>query len=380
LKSAKKVYYWSPSLVNIATNRSVVNSAYSLNKYGNFYKCSIFNFFNEFKQYETFINNNNINLINFLSEKFCKLLPRHGKVKSRFSFILIFLFSFFPLKNLLKKDQPDFFIIHLITSLPLILLILFNFKTKFILRISGLPRMNIIRKFIWKIALKKIYIVTCPTKSTYSYIKKLNIIDTDKIQLLYDPVINIKEINNKKKENNVNFENYYLSVGRLTNQKNFLFLCKAFKELVKENKNFKLLIAGEGEQKKLINSFIKKNNLQDNIILLNHIKNIFPYFVKAKAFILSSLWEDPGFVLVEAAFCRTLVLTNNSEPGPKELIKNEINGIVYEKDNINSFKEKLNLLMNHKNINFLKLNNLKSIKKFTIFNHFKVLNSLLLNN
>ena len=229
-------------------------------------------------------------------------------------------------------------------------------------------------------SIKKIYIVTCPTKSTYSYIKKLNIIDTDKIQLLYDPVINIKEINNKKKENNVNFENYYLSVGRLTNQKNFLFLCKAFKELVKENKNFKLLIAGEGEQKKLINSFIKKNNLQDNIILLNHIKNIFPYFVKAKAFILSSLWEDPGFVLVEAAFCRTLVLTNNSEPGPKELIKNEINGIVYEKDNINSFKEKLNLLMNHKNINFLKLNNLKSIKKFTIFNHFKVLNSLLLNN
>ena len=380
MKTLKKVYYWSPSLVNIATNRSVVNSAYSLHKYGTSYECSIFNFFNEFKQYEKFINNNNINLINFFSEKFCNFLPRHGKIKSRFSFILIFLVSFFPLKNLIKKEQPDFFIIHLITSLPLILLILFNFKTKFILRISGFPRMNIIRKFIWKIAFKKIHIVTCPTSSTYNYIKKLNIIDSDKIQLLCDPVINIREINNKIKENNVNYDNYYLSVGRLTNQKNFLFLCKAFKDLVKENSSFKLLIAGDGEQKKLISNFIKKNNLEKNIILLNHVKNIFPYFVKAKAFILSSLWEDPGFVLIEAAVCRTLVLTNNSEPGPKELVKNEINGIVYDTDNISSFKEKLNLLINYKNTNILKLNNLKSVRKYTIFSHFRVLDSLLISN
>ena len=54
--------------------------------------------------------------------------------------------------------------------------------------------------------------------------------------------------------------------------------------------------------KKKIKNFINKNNLKDNIILLGYIDNIYPYFYKAKGFILTSLWEDPGFVLVEAFF------------------------------------------------------------------------------
>ena len=42
----------------------------------------------------------------------------------------------------MKNKKPDFFIIHLITSLPLILLNLINTKTKMILRISGFPKLN----------------------------------------------------------------------------------------------------------------------------------------------------------------------------------------------------------------------------------------------
>ena len=43
-----------------------------------------------------------------------------------------------------------------------------------------------------------------------------------------------------------------------------------------------------------LKNFIKKNNLEKNIILAGYKENIFPYFKKAKAFILPSLWEDPG--------------------------------------------------------------------------------------
>ena len=35
-----------------------------------------------------------------------------------------------------------------------------------------MPRMNILRKLLWKIALKKVYNVTCPTMNTLNYIKK----------------------------------------------------------------------------------------------------------------------------------------------------------------------------------------------------------------
>ena len=60
--------------------------------------------------------------------------------------------------------------------------------------------MNLFRKIFWKITLKKIHLITCPTKNTLEYMKSLNLVDSSKIKLLYDPVLNIKEINKKKKD------------------------------------------------------------------------------------------------------------------------------------------------------------------------------------
>ena len=373
----KKIYYWSPFISHIATIRAAINSASSLLRYSSNYDCYLFNFFGEFNIYKTEIEKKNINLLNYYKTNLAKYLPYRGKINSRLSFIIIFILGFFPLKKILKTNKPDFLIIHLISSLPLILLILFNFDTKFILRISGFPKMNFFRKFLWKLAFNKIHIITCPTENTLNYMKKLNLTDSSKIKLLYDPVLIVKEINRKKKQENLKFKNYFLSVGRLTRQKNFLFLCKAFKKIVDQNKNYKLVIAGEGEDKNKLKNFIDKNNLNNNIILLGHVENIYPYFVNSNGFILSSLWEDPGFVLVEAAFCRKLVLTSNSWPGPVELIKDSYNGIIYENNNINSFIEKFDLLINYKDKKLLKLNNLKNIKKFTIFNHYKSFDKLL---
>ena len=92
------------------------------------------------------IKQNEIELID-LNFKYFKILPKRGFLGSRFSYMIIFLLSFFPLIFLLKKEQPNKIILHLITSLPLTLLNLFKFKTDFILRISGYPKLNILRKF-----------------------------------------------------------------------------------------------------------------------------------------------------------------------------------------------------------------------------------------
>ena len=373
-----KIFYWSPFLVPIATPKAVVNSAKALQKYGKNYDCSIINFFGEFNSFQEDLKIRNIKLVNFFNERFIKFLPKHGKLQSRFSFILIFIFSFLPLKKLLSNQKPEYLIVQLITSLPMVLILLFKFRTKFILRISGLPRINFFRKFLWKIALKKFYLVTCPTKATYDYLKSLKIVEDHKIKLLYDPIIEVKTINLKKKE--VNFKEikkYYLAVGRLTKQKNFLFLCKAFHKVVLKYPELKLIIAGEGEDKDSILSYIKKNNLKKNISLIGYVENIFPLMVNAEAFILSSLWEDPGFVLIEAAFCRTLIFSSNCTTGPKEIIKDNVNGILYESSNVESFVDKFDLLISKKYKNNLLLNNLINSKKFSQFNHFKSFQKIL---
>ena len=81
----------------------------------------------------------NFNLIDFL--------PKFGFINSRISYFIIFLFSIFKLHRLLKSDKPDFLIIHLMTFIPLILLSIFKYDTKFILRISGFPKLNFLRSF-----------------------------------------------------------------------------------------------------------------------------------------------------------------------------------------------------------------------------------------
>ena len=346
-------------------------------KFNSNYDSYILNFFGEFNKFINY-KEKKIKFINYYSS-ISNFLPYKGKLKSRLSFLMIFILGFFPLKNILSKNKPDYLIIHLITSLPLMLLLLFRFETKFILRISGYPNMNLFRKIFWKITLKKIHLITCPTKNTFEYMKSLNLVDPSKIKLLYDPVLNIKEINKKKKEH-INLKDYYLSVGRLTKQKNFMFLCEGFKKLVKENNELKLAIAGNGEDDKKIRSFIKKNKLQDNIILLGYVDNIYPYFVNSKGFILTSLWEDPGFVLVEAFFCKKPILSSNSWPGPVELINHLENGFVFENKNLESFIQKFKDFDNYKNQRLITLNGLKSSKKFTLFSHYKNLNKLLSTN
>ena len=380
------IFYWSPFLVPIATPKAVVNSAIALQKYGIKYECSIINFFGEFNFFQKELKEKNIKLINYFNKKLLKILPKHGKLQSRFSFIIIFILSFFPLKKLISNQKPDFLIIHLITSLPLILLIFFKFETKFILRISGLPKLGIFRKFLWKRALSKIYMVTCPTKSTATYIESLGIIDKKKIKTLYDPIIKIGKINiQKKKSINLPFEKseYFFSAGRLTKQKNFLFLCKAIKKITLEMPNFKIIIAGEGEDKHEILSFIKKNDLEKNIFLIGHVQNIFPYIFLSQGFILTSLWEDPGFVLIEAASCRIPVFSSNCPEGPKEIIKDNFNGLLFESNNENdlvkNFK-KFNIMINNdEEKKKLTLNNLILTRQFSLFNHYLKLNKILSN-
>ena len=379
---SKKVYYWSPSLVNIATNRAVINSAYSLGKYKSNYECAIINFFGEFSNFKDEIFKKKINLINHFNNNIYKFFPRHGKIKSRISFILIFIFSFFPLKNILKNHKPEFLVIHLITSLPLLLMMLFDYKTKFILRVSGYPKLGFFRKILWKLAAKKLHMITCPTNGTYDCIKKSNLIESDKIKLLYDPILEIRKFSKKNVLANIDnllIDNFYFAAGRLTKQKNFLFLCKSFNKILKKYPNEKLFIAGEGEDRNKIYEFIEKNRLEKNIILLGIKDNISQYMEKAKGFILSSLWEDPGFVLIEAAMMKTFVLSSNCLNGPNEIIKDNYSGVSFKNDDQENFIEKFNIFynLNKTNNKNLLINNLKGARKFTIFNHYKMLTKIL---
>ena len=128
----------------------------------------------EWDEYLELFKKNNISVINFRFKLF-PYLPKDGFISSRFSYLIIILFSFFPLIKILKKEKPEFIIMHLITSLPIILNNLLKFKTKFILRISGYPKLNFFRKILWKNSSKNLFCVTSPTMDLIRDLKKKEI-------------------------------------------------------------------------------------------------------------------------------------------------------------------------------------------------------------
>jgi len=381
INKKKKITFWSPHISQVATVKAVYNSAKSLKKFSNLeFEPEIIDSFGEWEQIEN--NSLGIKIHKLHSINFIKKISSKGFIFSRIKYILIFIFSFIPLTLYLKNKRPSYFIIHLITSLPLFLNYLFNFKSKIILRISGKPKLNILRYMFWKIVLKKVYKITFPTKETYEYFKSLQITDNSKLFLLYDPVLNINEINFSKKgiiQNQINFDNFYLCIGRLTKQKNFLFIINCFKDLISAKKNLKLLIMGEGEDYKKLKLLIEKYELQKNIFLIGYKKNVNFYLKKAKGFILSSLWEDPGFVLIEAMYANTPIISSDCPSGPKELIGFQ-NGILFKSNSKTDFLKKFKYFedLDKKKIYQMKLNAKKKVRQFTLFYHYKNLRKFIL--
>ena len=131
-----------------------------------------------------------------------------------------------------------------------------------------------------------------------------------------------------------------ISIGRLTKQKNFPFLINSFFKLRKKIKDIKLVIIGSGEEELKLLSLIAKHKLEKYVIMMKYKKNIFNYLSNSIFFVLPSEWEDPGFVLIEAAICNKIILSSNVKNGPIEFIDNEKNGIFFKKNNYENFEKK----------------------------------------
>ena len=378
----KSVYYWSPFLTHVATISAVIESAKSLRKYSKKYEPVIIDACGEFESYKKILINNQINTINLTSFKYFKFLPKNGFFSSRFSYMLIFLFSFIPLYKVIKKKNPDYFICHLITSLPMLLAKLFNFRSKFILRISGLPKFNFFRKFYWKTCGNVFFRITSPTNATINHLQLIKIFDEKKIFLLQDPIIDIQKIEKLKKQKiDPYFEKnqFIVAIGRLTKQKNFKFLISCFQKLIDSQPNLKLVILGDGEEMQNLKKLIHTKNLKNNIFLLGHSQNVFSYLSRAKLFILSSLWEDPGWVLLEAAASNTLILSSDCKNGPSEIIDNNNAGQLYKSDDEQDFINKFNKIisLDKAQINSKKLFAKKKSYSYTKFQHFKNLEEII---
>ena len=375
----KSIFYWSPYLGRVATIRSVLNSMIGLsNLKKKKFKISIINCFGEWNQNIASLKKNNIETIN-LQKKIMFNIDIYGLVLSRFVYFSTFFLTYRKLKNLLIEKKPDYLIVHLLTFIPFILFYNNKFKTKLILRISGKPILSFYRFFLWKLMNRKIHLIFCPTLETKKYLLEKKIFDKKKIQYLPDPILydnDIRRRSTKKVKYKFKKNSYFLSVGRLTKQKNHELLLKA---LYIYDIQEKLLIIGDGELLSYLKKLIRNFSLEKKVKIINYQKNIFDYIKRSKAVIIPSLWEDPGFVMVEAAYLKKTIICSDCPSGPKEFIKNGKGGFLFKSNSMKSLKKAIDRFnkTNKKEI-FQKIKYAKDkCKIYTINNHSKIINNFL---
>ena len=121
----------------------------------------------------------------------------------------------------------------------------------------------------------------------------------------------------------------FSAVGRLEPQKNFPMLIRAFSEFHKREKDYKLVIYGEGRERINIENLIKELHLENSVSLPGRNKDVLNCINDCAAFILSSDYEGMPNALIEA-MCMGMPVISTDCPsgGPREIIENEKNGLL----------------------------------------------------
>jgi glycosyltransferase involved in cell wall biosynthesis len=236
--------------------------------------------------------------------------------------------------------------------------------------INGLPApMRICAKIsnpIMKVVDKKL--VSCVdyiiVNSDFTASRCKKIYGISKTETIY-PGVDINEFPRTPVEK----ENYILCVSFLTKFKNIGLVIKSVFLMKKRGITIKLIIIGDGEEKKNLISLSKKLGLTENVFFTGRIDDrefLFSYYARALCVVFPSIDEPFGIVPIEAQAAWTPVIATKSG-GPMESVVDGESGFLIQPDSLDELVEKLLYLSQNPSIaESMGISGRKNIsKKFT---------------
>lgn len=281
--------------------------------------------------------------------------------------------SFSFLKSL-KKSEADIYHIHLPNPLSVIAWLMIKPKGKLVITYhSDIIKQKFLRFFYYPFLfsfLKRVnkIIVTSPNLIASSYILKHfrnKIVDVPlSISLDEYKIVNKEEIEKIKKRYG---QNYLLAIGRLVKYKGFHYLINAMKYVEKE----KLYIIGEGRLKRELIKLIRKNNLEERIIIIPPVnfEQLKAFFKLSKFFILPSISKNEAFGIVqlEAMYFGKPVISFDLPTGVTYVNKHEKTGIVVKNKTEEELAKAISNLIEDKKLyaNISNYNNQYIVKNYS---------------
>lgn len=139
------------------------------------------------------------------------------------------------------------------------------------------------------------------------------------------------------------------NAGRLTAQKGQKLLLDMAGYLKEEGVDFTLFIAGTGELRTELEAKIRDCGLQDHVFLTGFVEDIGHFMQSIDIFLLSSVWEGFGYVLVEAMLQSKPVICFNITSNP-EIVLDNTTGFLVDYPDMKEFARKVKLLAENKEL------------------------------
>lgn len=175
-------------------------------------------------------------------------------------------------------------------------------------------------------------------------------LDKSSFQTIYNgkniPTIHESEKIELKKKLNISESEKVIGITcQLTEIKYVQNLIKAFGSLSKTEKDLKLVIAGEGDQKEMLVELSKKLNLEDKIIFAGYTDNAFLFAsIYDIATLVSKVEGFPNSIVEYLAVGKAVVVTDVG--GNSEIISDNKNGFLVPFDDEDSLVDKIKILLN----------------------------------
>ena len=149
--------------------------------------------------------------------------------------------------------------------------------------------------------------------------------------------------------------------------KNFTLMLEAFSYSKVFLKEYQLHLMGSGNDSKFIQQKIEELNLSDYVEIFPFKQNPYNEVREAKFTILTSYYEGFPMALVESLALGTPVLAVDCNSGPREIIQNEINGLLVENHNVKALAEAMNRFVDDEELyHFCKKNAVESVAHLSL--------------
>jgi glycosyltransferase involved in cell wall biosynthesis len=119
-----------------------------------------------------------------------------------------------------------------------------------------------------------------------------------------------------------------LTVGRLSEEKQFDLLIAVFKRLAVQFPNWKLVILGEGPDRSALAEQVKAAKLTDRVSLPGRAGNVGHWYEAADLYVMCSRFEGFPNTLTEALAHGLPAVSFDCDTGPRDIIRNEVDGLL----------------------------------------------------